>query len=835
MTLTVRGSAFVNGAKVMWSGSDLVTTFASSTQLTAVLPTNRTASPGTFQVAVENPTPGGGMSNSMTFTVENGVPSIGSLSPASALAGGPSFSVTVDGSNFVNGAVVSWAGVSLPTQFVNDTQLIAQVPAAGIIRAGSAQVTVLNPAPGGGTSSAIAFDIRAVTPRFVYAAMYWTGVIQGYVVDESTGELHYNGYTLAGGANGQACAIAVSRDRRFLFANNYDAGTISVFQIDQDNGALAPAPGSPYPAGVYPQFFAEHPSGRFVYVSNYGSGDVSGYAVDNATGTLTPIGGSPFAAGLGSGEIALSLSGDFLFVPNYDADTISAFSIDPNSGALVPVPGSPFASVGSGPWGASVDPSGRYLIVSNENSVNVTVYSIDSAGAISAVPGSPFTTGVYPQPVTIDSSGRFVFVPDYMDGQSGAIHVFALDPATGNLTAVAGSPFPAGRGVWKVVLNNSASVAYAADFNSFDVATFAVDPGTGALTSQSVRNTSTMPWALGIVEATTRAAVEPKFAYFGDSAANQTTGYGIDGNTGLLTSLGSVPTVATPSAIALDPQGMFMFMADSAANSVSVFNVDPNGGSLTALPANTVATGTGPKGIAVDPAGRFLYVANEGSSQVQAFLIDRANGSLSLASSIACPKGPSALAVDPTGRYLYVNNTGSNDRTVFIVNLKTGALSLLGTQGISGTNPESLGMDPLFRFLYVANFDSGTIQANKFQVTRGWAHQQGLTTIAGKPSAVAVESSGRFAYVTDFQNNAVLAYSVDPANGRLTLINVFPTGTSPVSVSPDPSGRFLYVLNSASHDVTIFSIDGNTGELTTLYTMTLGFAPSSSALSSVMQ
>ena len=60
------------------------------------------------------------------------------LSPRSAAAGTDGLTLTVNGSNFVNGSVVRWNGANRPTTFVSDTQLTAAIPAADIAAAGSA-------------------------------------------------------------------------------------------------------------------------------------------------------------------------------------------------------------------------------------------------------------------------------------------------------------------------------------------------------------------------------------------------------------------------------------------------------------------------------------------------------------------------------------------------------------------------------------------------------------------------------------------------------------------------------------------------------------------------
>jgi hypothetical protein len=85
------------------------------------------------------------------------------LVPDAVAPGGPSFTLTVNGTGFVSGSVVNWNGSALVTQFINGSQLKATVPAADIATGGTASVTVVNPAPGGGTSNAAFFTVTANT------------------------------------------------------------------------------------------------------------------------------------------------------------------------------------------------------------------------------------------------------------------------------------------------------------------------------------------------------------------------------------------------------------------------------------------------------------------------------------------------------------------------------------------------------------------------------------------------------------------------------------------------------------------------------------------------
>jgi subtilase family serine protease len=68
-TLTAAGANFVNGSVLNWNGSPRVTTFVTSSQVTAAIPASDIASDGTATVTVTNPAPGGGSSNPLTFNI----------------------------------------------------------------------------------------------------------------------------------------------------------------------------------------------------------------------------------------------------------------------------------------------------------------------------------------------------------------------------------------------------------------------------------------------------------------------------------------------------------------------------------------------------------------------------------------------------------------------------------------------------------------------------------------------------------------------------------------------------------------------------------------------
>ena len=165
-TLTVTGTNFISSSSVLFNGTARTTTFVSATQLTAAILAADVASTGTPLVVVSNPTPGGGPSNSVTFTItapSNPVPTVTALSPTSVAAGSAGFTLTVTGTNFVSGAFINFAGTNRLTTFVSSTQLTTAITAADVATAGTPAVFVNNPNPGGGASNSINFNVTAAS------------------------------------------------------------------------------------------------------------------------------------------------------------------------------------------------------------------------------------------------------------------------------------------------------------------------------------------------------------------------------------------------------------------------------------------------------------------------------------------------------------------------------------------------------------------------------------------------------------------------------------------------------------------------------------------------
>ena len=160
--LIVMGGCFVTNSTVLFNGTPVATVVNSGAQVTGTIPAGLIANTGTVPVQVMNP--GGALSASGNFDINNPAPTLTSLSQNSATAGDPGFTLTLTGGGFVAGSVVQFDGVPQATTFVNGTTLDAVVPAAQLAAAGTFNVTVFNAAPGGGTSAPLQFTVNNPAP-----------------------------------------------------------------------------------------------------------------------------------------------------------------------------------------------------------------------------------------------------------------------------------------------------------------------------------------------------------------------------------------------------------------------------------------------------------------------------------------------------------------------------------------------------------------------------------------------------------------------------------------------------------------------------------------------
>jgi hypothetical protein len=166
--MAVIGSNFVSSSVVFFNGTPLQTNFSSPTVITAIVFAPQIAAQGTATISVTNPSngmPGGGTSNTVTLSIlppNNTQPVVSNISPTAATAGGPSITLTVNGSGFVPGSQISFNLINEATTFVSATQLTTFISASVIAIASNNYVIVTN--PGGFASTALNFVVNNPQP-----------------------------------------------------------------------------------------------------------------------------------------------------------------------------------------------------------------------------------------------------------------------------------------------------------------------------------------------------------------------------------------------------------------------------------------------------------------------------------------------------------------------------------------------------------------------------------------------------------------------------------------------------------------------------------------------
>ncbi|MGI4737194.1 MAG: IPT/TIG domain-containing protein [Janthinobacterium lividum] len=160
-TITLTGADFTGATAVTLNGVAVASfTVVDAATITFAVPAGATA--GLITVTTQ-----GGTTTSpsaFTVTVPSPAPAITGLAPATAVAGSGSFTLTVNGTGFVNGAGVLFNGAALTTTLVSPTQLTATVPSSAVATADSYAVTVTNPAPGSGSSTSSTFTVLVPAP-----------------------------------------------------------------------------------------------------------------------------------------------------------------------------------------------------------------------------------------------------------------------------------------------------------------------------------------------------------------------------------------------------------------------------------------------------------------------------------------------------------------------------------------------------------------------------------------------------------------------------------------------------------------------------------------------
>jgi sugar lactone lactonase YvrE len=337
--------------------------------------------------------------------------------------------------------------------------------------------------------------------------------------------------------------------------------------------------------------------------------------------------------------IGAMAQGTFVYTNNdRSPNSVSAFSMAAN-GALTPVPGSPFPTGGTGSVFGGLIAANRIttaivkgiLYAANSDSDNISAFSINPAtGVLTAVAGSPFPTGFIASGLGISlattPNDQFLITAD----AGGILITIYSIAANGALTAVAGSPFDASPGgpLDGIKVTPDGKFLAVARINNNAVSMYSISSA-GGLTS--VPGSPFPAGGLGMA-AGVDCNCSSKNLFVGEANFGSTivSVQSIDANGALLPIPGS-PFVGpgdNSNVVLLSPDDSKLFVSNRDSSSVTAFNVAASG-TLTLVPGSPfLAPGSfSPSGMATDQSGTFLYVADF-NNQIIGFSI-AANGALS--------------------------------------------------------------------------------------------------------------------------------------------------------------------------------------------------------------
>ena len=366
---------------------------------------------------------------------------------------------------------------------------------------------------------------QLVTIDYIYVAGSTSGVIQTFAVDSQSGAIRFAAGTEknpfpAGGNN--PVAMVVSTDEANLYVANADNNSVVHFAIAPD-GKLSNK--DTVTLAEPPTALAINQAGTFLYV-------VSG----TTTATLTEY-------SVKGGAIGSAVAQQPLVIPGFSSDiTIpTAVAVLPNNSAV-------FAAVYDQ---SSYNPGGT--VTSSAHPGWVFSYGVGTDGGLTAAAAGPFQAGVKPSGVAVDPTNRFVYVSDYASNQliGYGIH----DNST--LAFLISGPYKTGAQPSAVTIDGRGKYIYVANALDSTVSAYAIDLATGIpsavvnVTGSSVNATDTQPAAI---------AVEPalgRFVYTANFLGNSVSGFRLNPNTGALVQTQSTPYPSTskPRAIVIIPHG----------------------------------------------------------------------------------------------------------------------------------------------------------------------------------------------------------------------------------------------------------------------------------------
>lgn len=384
--------------------------------------------------------------------------------------------------------------------------------------------------------------------------------------------------------------------RRVLLSGGAALATTRLFAGNPTQEAPAAAPHSqanPAAGSLYAYL------GSFTTARRYARGDgIHVYRVDPATGAWTHV--QHVDNVVNPSFLALGPDQRCLYSVHGDQTYASSFAVDRETGRLTPL--NRAETGGLNGTHLAVDPSGKFLLIANYASGSIAVLPVRQDGTLGRLaqlvplegqpgPHRVEQTSSHPHQIVFDPSGRYVIVPDKgLD----RIFVFRFDPAAAKLTPTEqGSALARpGSGPRHAAFHPSLSVLWVINELNSTVATYFLEPDPGALRPVQILPSLPSDYTGQNTGAEIAASSRGRFVYCSNRGHDSIAIFAADARTGLLTSVGWLPTQGrTPRFIGFDPSRRFLYAANEQSDTVVSFRADSDTGHLTPT-SQVVRSGT---------------------------------------------------------------------------------------------------------------------------------------------------------------------------------------------------------------------------------------------------
>jgi len=351
----------------------------------------------------------------------------------------------------------------------------------------------------------------------------------------------------------------------------------------------------------------------------------------------------------------------------------------------------------------------------------------------------------------------WVYFGTYTGKSSKGIYASRLDAATGKLTPpelVAEITSPS-----FLAVSPNEKFLYAANevpkFEGKDagaVTAFAIDRATGKLTALNQKSSGGAGPCHLVLDATGKSVLVANYSGGSVQALPVKPDGSLDNGGTFIQHQGSSVDKSRQSSphghsIVTDPANRFALACDLGLDRVLIYKLDPAKAGLSPNdpPFGTVPPGSGPRHIAFRPDGKFAYVINEMSCTVTTFAFDGKRGALQAIETISSlPKDQTVqssfstaeIEVHPSGKFVYGSNRGHDTLAVFAIDSKSGKLTPVEHVSTKGKTPRSFGIDPTGRWLLAANQSSDNVVAFAIATKTGKLQPTGQELQVGAPVCV---------------------------------------------------------------------------------------------------